>query len=126
MIGTLARLALLLFVIWLVVEIVRRARPRRKHLITYLEFPRSQNVDLLEAGDTVNLWPAENTPVINVYNGEVHEDNLLGQLPSRYFRDIEPVLRRGSPYLAVVDQCEDDKVRLNINLRKMELPDEFV
>jgi hypothetical protein len=127
MLGFLMRAALFILAIWLIVKLIQAIKPKARHFTTPLEYPNREQIALVEEGDMVLLDAEPQMQRIYAYRTLGSGDDMyLGEVPVKYFRSIEPVLRRGKAYQAVVTKRTTDNIYVEFSVSKKELPEEFV
>lgn len=127
MISFIARIVLFLLVVWGIIKLVEVLRPRAKSFTTMLEYPNKRQIALVEEGELISLWAEPKTQHVYAYrSGSSGDEGYLGQLPGKYYRSIEPVLRSGDTYQAFVTEHTGGNIRLEVRLGKQQIPDEFV
>ena len=127
MYSSIFRMILLGLFIWAAIRLIMLLRPKPSYVISFLEYPRHKEIDCVDEGEFVRLWPSSSTRVINVYRKGVDEgEGLLGQLPARHFDTIEPVLRNGQFYEAVIAENTGENLQLEIKLKLHKSAEEFV
>lgn len=113
--------------VYAVVRIISALWPRPKFFKLFLEYPRQDVLAAIEPGELTSLEVDKPAGVIRVFRqGSRFEEDLLGQLPARYFGLMEPRLRKGEVYRAIVVEHTGGNIELEINFGERALPDEFV
>ena len=113
--------------VYAVVRIISVLWPRPKFFKLFLEYPRQDVLAAIEPGELTSLEVDKRAGVIRVFRqGSRHEEDLLGQLPTRCFGLMEPRLRKGEIYRAIVVEHTGGNIELEINFGERAIPDEFV
>lgn len=126
-IGFVARVALVVLIIWGIVKLIEAIKPRARHFTTTLQYPNREQIALVEEGESLLLSAEPGRHKIFAFRtSKADDDGYLGEVPAKYFRSIEPVLRTGDDYHAVVTRRTRNNVHVEFFLGTKELPEEFV